>query len=590
MKMETTTEIGVGIDTARYGHHVTFLGPERQPAAVPLTVIESSEGYHEFQQQLHKLAAKHQNAHFHVHIDAAGQYATNLERFLRKLDLPMTLSVGEPRRNQDYHKAISPKRKSDATESFAMARFGIVEQPGETPDIPEEIYVLREVVSRLQGQVKDSTRTINRLHNVLARVFPELATIVANMSAAWVLELLKKYPTPQRIAHARITSLLKIPFIRGEQARKVHAAAAKSIGSLRGELAEALVRQYVEQVRRSLAEEKKLQKLLLQAFEAMPSSGHVQLESIPGIGRVTAAVLTSKIVAIERFETAEKLVGYFGIFPEERSSGVDRLGNPLPAGKMRMSRKGDDLVRRYLWNAAQCAIRFNPAVRALYARQRARGKRGDVALGHCMRKLLHLAFAVWASDQPFDKDHYPWGYDAKEEEASSPLPQQPEEAAGHERDVLPNGKVAGTDAQRWSATNIKVEPTVVLVKQGIDPGANSNHLVDYAYLREQITMQQVLSHLGHWNRLRGRGSERRGPCPLHGAEREHSRSFAVNVSKNVYRCFHPECSQAGNVLDFWAAVHNLSLYKAALDLAETFQLETTRNREEGARNTKPKPR
>ena len=111
-----------------------------------------------------------------------------------------------------------------------------------------------------------------------------------------------------------------------------------------------------------------------------------------------------------------------------------------------------------------------------------------------------------------------------------------------------------------------------------------------SYLREQITMQQVLSHLGHWNRLRGRGAERRGPCPLHGAEWEHSRSFAVNVSKNVYRCFHPECSQAGNVLDFWAAVHNLSLYKAALDLAETFQLETTRNREEGARKTKPKPR
>ena len=103
-------------------------------------------------------------------------------------------------------------------------------------------------------------------------------------------------------------------------------------------------------------------------------------------------------------------------------------------------------------------------------------------------------------------------------------------------------------------------------------------------------MQQVLSHLGHWSRLRGRGAERRGPCPLHGAEREHSRSFAVNVSKNVYRCFHPECGQAGNVLDFWAAAHNLSLYKAALNLAETFQLETTRNREEGARNTKPKPR
>ena len=32
---------GVGIDTARYGHRVTFRRPDRQPAAKPLTVLES---------------------------------------------------------------------------------------------------------------------------------------------------------------------------------------------------------------------------------------------------------------------------------------------------------------------------------------------------------------------------------------------------------------------------------------------------------------------------------------------------------------------------------------------------------------------
>ena len=41
MNTSTTTSIGVGIDTARYGHHVTFLHPKRQPAAAPLTVTDT---------------------------------------------------------------------------------------------------------------------------------------------------------------------------------------------------------------------------------------------------------------------------------------------------------------------------------------------------------------------------------------------------------------------------------------------------------------------------------------------------------------------------------------------------------------------
>lgn len=33
-----------------------------------------------------------------------------------------------------------------------------------------------------------------------------------------------------------------------------------------------------------------------------------------------------------------------------------------------MSKRGNDLVRRYLWMAALSAVRHNPAVRALYLR------------------------------------------------------------------------------------------------------------------------------------------------------------------------------------------------------------------------------
>ncbi len=41
--------IGVGLDTARYGHHATFLREDRQPAADPLEFLECRDGYQQFQ-------------------------------------------------------------------------------------------------------------------------------------------------------------------------------------------------------------------------------------------------------------------------------------------------------------------------------------------------------------------------------------------------------------------------------------------------------------------------------------------------------------------------------------------------------------
>ena len=173
------------------------------------------------------------------------------------------------------------------------------------------------------------------------------------------------------------------------------------------------------QVKHCQRTEQRLRKLLVDAFSELPDSPHVQVITIPGIGAATAAALVAKIGDINRFATPNQLVNYFGTFPEESSSGVDKRGNPLPPGTQVMSRKGNDLVRYYLWNASRSAILHNPAVRALYRRLRAKGKRGDVAMGHCMRKLLHLVFAVWKTNRPFDEKHFPW--EGSSDSQSSPL-------------------------------------------------------------------------------------------------------------------------------------------------------------------------
>jgi transposase len=568
--------IGVGIDTARYGHRVSFLRPDRQPAAKPLTVLENRAGYQALHDRLQQLHRHYPQAHFHVRIDAAGQYAANLEHFLRGLDLPMTVSIGEPKRNKDYQKAHFPKRTSDDTESQAMARFAVVELPAATPPVSAAMALLREVAGRLQAQVKQTTQAINRLHNLLARVFPELATRTDDIAAGWVLRLLDKYPTAERLAQARLSSLEKIPHLPHDLAPVLHQAAQQSVASLRGAVAEALVRDLVTQVCHCQNVEQTMRQLLTDTFADLPASPHVQVLTVPGIGAATAAALVAQTVDIDRFATPEKFVGYFGIFPEENSSGVDKHGNPLPAGTLRMSRKGNDLVRHYLWNAARAAIRHNPAIRALYRRLKAKGKRGDVAIGHCMRKLLHLVFAVWKSNRPFDALHYPWANPSDipmstTEPTRTPSATSNDQAVGHKRD-MPAAEVVTTAATRLA-------PRAAPVNALATPPPAPRPPIDFAFLRHQVSMEQVLRHLGFLDALRGGATQKRGPCPVHGQAADRTRTFSVHLGTNVCQCFDAACGVRGNVLDLWAAVHRLPLYEAARHLAETFGLARSREEE-----------
>jgi hypothetical protein len=292
-------------------------------------------------------------------------------------------------------------------------------------------------------------------------------------------------------------------------------------------------------------------------------------------------------VDIDRFATPAKLVNYFGVFPEESSSGVDKQGHPLPPGTLHMCRKGNDLVRGYLWNATRAAIRHNPAIRALYHRLKAKGKRGDVAIGHCMRKLLHLVFAVWKTDRPFDPKHFPWEVpDDASSSTTTPCdagtcatPSANDRAVGHKRD-LPAKGVVTTAAST-------VEPTRPPVNPSTQPAPVVRPKVDFAFLREHVSMEQVLQYLDLIPHLRGRGEQRRGPCPVHSHAGDAERTFSVHLGKNAFQCFHADCAVKGNVLDLWAAIHRLPLYEAALHLAETFQLPRNREEEPVARTRRP---
>lgn len=85
--------------------------------------------------------------------------------------------------------------------------------------------------------------------------------------------------------------------------------------------------------------------------------------------------------------------------------------------------------------------------------------------------------------------------------------------------------------------------------------------VDFNMLRAEITMQQVLDHLGFQPTSRS-GDQLHGPCPVHRSTSAGSRTFSVNLAAGRYYCH--KCSSHGNQLELWSAVRKLSLYDAAI--------------------------
>lgn len=551
--LATPIVIGVGIDTARYGHHATFLRPDLQPAAGNLTFTETADGYAQLEARLRAIAQRHPAVSFRFRLDVAGAYADNLLAFLERLPWPKSISCGEPLRNKEYRTAIFGHKKSDPIDSAAVARFALTEAPRATPTIPPAVQLLRQIAARLDAQSRHGTRVVNQLHHLMARVFPELALVAHDLSAGWVLALLKRYPTAAKLAAAKPASLQTIPYLQHEWIVPLLTHAQASIGSLTGPLAEQLVRDQVRQVREAKIRHKTLETMLVAAYRKLPMPNH--LDSIKGIGEVTAAVLTARMVSIDRFARAESVVAYFGIYPVEAASGVDRTGKPKAPKRYIMSSRGDDLVRRYLYTAALSAAQHNPAVKPLY--QRVRAKHPDhpnIAVGHAMRKLLHLVFAIWKTARPFDSNHDHW-------DSPTHVPAQQQPAAGHNPVIEPERSVVTT-----AGTG-----SVLPAQTSSNKAATPSPWLDFAQLKQQLPIAQLLEHLGALTQLRGTAAQRRGPCPIHGG----GRSFSVNLADNVFQCFDAHCAAQGDIIDLWAAVNKLSLRDAALELVNVFHLAPT---------------
>jgi transposase len=109
------------------------------------------------------------------------------------------------------------------------------------------------------------------------------------------------------------------------------------------------------------------------------------LRSVPGVGRITAAILLSDLPELGKLDR-KKIAALVGVAPFNRDSG--------PRSRKRRTKGGRSAVRSVLYMATVCAVRFNPTLKAFYSRLLQRGKEKKVALVACMHKLLTFLNAM----------------------------------------------------------------------------------------------------------------------------------------------------------------------------------------------------
>lgn len=123
------------------------------------------------------------------------------------------------------------------------------------------------------------------------------------------------------------------------------------------------------------------------------------VQTIPGYGVKTASTVVACLPADLRAwgpkqKVARKLQAYFGCDPKLRESGQWK-------GRVCMSKRGIELARTALFQAATCALLHDPDMKAVFDRKKADGKFYLVCVSHVMRIQLRRLVAVLYDQQPF---------------------------------------------------------------------------------------------------------------------------------------------------------------------------------------------
>ena len=267
-----------------------------------------------------------------VVMEATGTYWITLAMTL--VEFGYAVSVINPKQAHNFAKALLKRAKTDAVDAQTLAQLAARLQPQRWVPPPAVYTELQQRLTHRDGLVTLRTQVRNQLH-----ALAQQPVVVASVRGH--LEDLVQHLTVQ-------------------------------ISEVEQEIAEAL-RQ-----------------------DGAWATAAARLQTITGIGLLTAATILTTTVKFTLCPTAEAATAYAGLAPNPYQSGSS------VRGRATIGHAGNSQLRRVLYLASLSATRYNPVIKTFYERLRAAGKPKKVARCAAARKLLHIAWAVVTKECDFD--------------------------------------------------------------------------------------------------------------------------------------------------------------------------------------------
>jgi transposase len=120
----------------------------------------------------------------------------------------------------------------------------------------------------------------------------------------------------------------------------------------------------------------------------------VRLQSIPGMGKILAAVAAAEIDSVVRFSCAAKLCAYAGLVPRTYASGGKVYQGPLLKSRNKWLQWA---FIEAAWVAVGCSAYFG----GLYRQHRARGKNANVAITIIARRMCQISWTLLKERRDF---------------------------------------------------------------------------------------------------------------------------------------------------------------------------------------------
>lgn len=389
----------IGIDVARSKHDFFIMGEHGERIAGPTTIKNNQEGFQKLLQAINTCDDDGDNdndgnndgaKNIYIGMESTGHYGDNLLHYLHEKGF--IIYVMNPKLTSDIRKSTSlRKTKTDKIDSRAIANIVRTHREDFEPFTIKSYHIseLKSLTRYRQNLVSDRSRLKNSVKRLINILFPEYDELFSDLHGTASYAILSEFPGHDKIAKANIVRLTNIMakssnnYYGRSMAEKIRETAKSSIGTI-SEVKSEELKDTIERIKQLSVKINELDKKI----DQMMSEINSPITTIPGIGKVLAAMIISEVGNIVRFNNPDKLVAYAGISPSLYQSGQ------YTAPNARMEKRGSRQLRYAIMQAAEHTARHCDYFAHQMQKKQTEGKPYRVAISHVARNLLRLIYSM----------------------------------------------------------------------------------------------------------------------------------------------------------------------------------------------------